>query len=270
MKQKIPKTPFATRLSGSTKETELRIRSIFLWKKKRPPLGALLVIIVMIIGAGSLVGFAPVTVESQVGQQEHIDYSEMILPEFYVTSLDDSMVVNEAFLQAMAQIVRDDIVCSTLGDKPSLSGENLIKLFQRVMDYAYPAELIDSWAGEIPLEAVEAVLELVLLDYNKSEFYGYLEFRSNCFNKETKTITLQEDELEPAITIQSADLIKLESLTAQLGYEKYYLEYSGEPSYSLEITFSLNEKVLERQALVTLYQGAIRIYGTDLVYGPGM
>ena len=33
----MPKSPFTTRLSGSAKETELRIRSIFQWKKKRPP-----------------------------------------------------------------------------------------------------------------------------------------------------------------------------------------------------------------------------------------
>ena len=37
MKQKMPTSPFATRLSGSAKETELRIRNIFQWKKKRPP-----------------------------------------------------------------------------------------------------------------------------------------------------------------------------------------------------------------------------------------
>lgn len=34
---KTPRTPFYTRLSGSEKETELRIRNIFQWKKKRPP-----------------------------------------------------------------------------------------------------------------------------------------------------------------------------------------------------------------------------------------
>ena len=32
-----PRTPFSTRLSGSAKETELRIRNIVQWKKKRPP-----------------------------------------------------------------------------------------------------------------------------------------------------------------------------------------------------------------------------------------
>ena len=29
---KMPNTPFSTRLSGSAKETELRIRNIFQWK----------------------------------------------------------------------------------------------------------------------------------------------------------------------------------------------------------------------------------------------
>ena len=39
---KIPSSPFATRLSGSATETELRIRSIFQWKKQRPPLWAMI------------------------------------------------------------------------------------------------------------------------------------------------------------------------------------------------------------------------------------
>lgn len=42
MKQKIPTSPFATRLSGSARETELRLRSIFQWKKKRPPAAAMI------------------------------------------------------------------------------------------------------------------------------------------------------------------------------------------------------------------------------------
>ncbi|MGM9606937.1 MAG: XAC2610-related protein [Oscillospiraceae bacterium] len=37
MKPKIPHSPFTTHLSGSAKETELRLRSIFQWKRKRPP-----------------------------------------------------------------------------------------------------------------------------------------------------------------------------------------------------------------------------------------
>lgn len=40
-----PRSPFATRLSGSAKETELRIRNIFQWKRQRPPLALLVLVL---------------------------------------------------------------------------------------------------------------------------------------------------------------------------------------------------------------------------------
>lgn len=57
MKQKIPQSPFSTRLSGSAKETELRIRNIFQWKKKRPPVAMLLAAFLVAALCGGLVGF---------------------------------------------------------------------------------------------------------------------------------------------------------------------------------------------------------------------
>ena len=57
MKRKIPISPFATRLSGSAKETELRLRNIFQWKKKRPPVILLLAAILLVVGCGSVIGF---------------------------------------------------------------------------------------------------------------------------------------------------------------------------------------------------------------------
>ena len=52
--KKIPRSPFATRLSGSAREIELRIRSIFQWKKQRPPLLAP-VLAALILSCGGLV-----------------------------------------------------------------------------------------------------------------------------------------------------------------------------------------------------------------------
>ena len=57
MKQKIPNSPFATRMSGSAKETELRLRSIFQWKKKRPPVALFLAAVLLVTACGSLVSF---------------------------------------------------------------------------------------------------------------------------------------------------------------------------------------------------------------------
>lgn len=43
--KKTPKTPFSTPLSGNAKETELRFRSILRWKKLRPPMIALVLLL---------------------------------------------------------------------------------------------------------------------------------------------------------------------------------------------------------------------------------
>ena len=60
---KIPNTPFSTRLSGSAKETELRLRSIFQWKKKRPPVMLVVLIAVLLLGiCGGLVSCEPAEV----------------------------------------------------------------------------------------------------------------------------------------------------------------------------------------------------------------
>ena len=51
----FPRSPFTTPLSGSARETELRIRSIFQWKKQRPPLWAMVLIAVLTLSCGGLV-----------------------------------------------------------------------------------------------------------------------------------------------------------------------------------------------------------------------
>ena len=50
-----PRSPFSTRLSGSARETELRMRSIFQWKKKRPPVWLMVLTAALILSCGSLV-----------------------------------------------------------------------------------------------------------------------------------------------------------------------------------------------------------------------
>lgn len=50
-----PRSPFTTHLSGSAKETELRIRSIFQWKRLRPPLWLMALVGITILLCGSLV-----------------------------------------------------------------------------------------------------------------------------------------------------------------------------------------------------------------------
>lgn len=52
---RCPKTPIATCLSGSAKETQLRLCSIFEWKKHRPPVWLFTLIVLVIMGCSVLV-----------------------------------------------------------------------------------------------------------------------------------------------------------------------------------------------------------------------
>ena len=55
MNEKMPRTPFSTPLSGSAKETELRLKNIFSGPKKRPPLPFLILMFSVCIFCGNLV-----------------------------------------------------------------------------------------------------------------------------------------------------------------------------------------------------------------------
>ena len=55
MKNKMPRTPFSTPLSGSAKETEIRIRNIMSGPKRRPPVLFLALVFSVCIFCGNLV-----------------------------------------------------------------------------------------------------------------------------------------------------------------------------------------------------------------------
>ena len=63
MKHKIPRSPFATRLSGSARETELRILNIFQGPKKRPPVPIMILAALLILSCGWLVSCQPMEPE---------------------------------------------------------------------------------------------------------------------------------------------------------------------------------------------------------------
>ena len=85
MKQKIPTSPFATRLSGSARETELRLRSIFQWKKKRPPVVLLAAAILLVIACSSLVSFQSAAPEDTAQPDDSIQEERLADSVTYVT-----------------------------------------------------------------------------------------------------------------------------------------------------------------------------------------
>ena len=63
MNNKIPRTPFSTGLSGSARETEIRLRNIFSGPKKRPPVLLMVLTVVLILLCGNLVAFRALPAE---------------------------------------------------------------------------------------------------------------------------------------------------------------------------------------------------------------
>ena len=104
-----PHSPFATHLSGSARETELRIRNIFQWKKKRPPVWLMALVGAIILLCGSLVSCQnqakqASTVELQLQYYDQLgNYVEV--PTLAVPETEDSRAVNGA-LSALAEEYR--------------------------------------------------------------------------------------------------------------------------------------------------------------------
>ncbi|MGM9606938.1 MAG: XAC2610-related protein [Oscillospiraceae bacterium] len=59
MSHQLPRSPFATRLSGSARETELRLRNIFQWKKQRPPVVLIILTALTVLLCCGLVSCQP-------------------------------------------------------------------------------------------------------------------------------------------------------------------------------------------------------------------
>ena len=59
MNKKVPRTPFSTPLSGSARETEMRLRNIFSGPKKRPPMLFLALVFAVLQLRGGAPGRGP-------------------------------------------------------------------------------------------------------------------------------------------------------------------------------------------------------------------
>ena len=78
MKQNIPKSPFTTYLSGSARETELRIRNIFQWKKKRPPVVLFVLTLVVLLSCFGL--FSCQSREDNSVQNSPVEVTPLVKP----------------------------------------------------------------------------------------------------------------------------------------------------------------------------------------------
>lgn len=138
----LPRSPLTTRLSGSARETEHRIRSIFLWKKKRPPVLMLILAVALIALCGGLVSCQERTQSvTLVMDTQYYDtqgnYIE--IPTLAMSSDEQPTEGVTAINQALSQLKAEyqDILDGDLADSSLSAAENHCLL--------YPSETQRYW-----------------------------------------------------------------------------------------------------------------------------
>ena len=117
MKQKMPNSPFATRLSGSAKETELRLRNIFQWKKKRPPVLLIVLAILVVSACGGLVKFT-VSPEKEVDNSSHAATDGTPISDLVIAEGETALKNNT---KVTIKLVMRDGTCLT-GEEAGIGG----------------------------------------------------------------------------------------------------------------------------------------------------
>ena len=142
MTPKLPRSPLTTRLSGSARETECRIRSIFQWKKKRPPALVLAVTAGLIVLCGGLVSCQertqPVTLVMDT-QYYDIQGNYIEIPALAMSADEQPTEGVTAINQALSQLRAEyqDILDGDIDDFSLSTAENHCLL--------YPSETQRYW-----------------------------------------------------------------------------------------------------------------------------
>ena len=189
----FPRTPFSTPLSGSARETEERIRNIFQYKKKRPPLLFFVLACILALFCGGLVscqsaagGSASDTGEDTPpitgpGIAMAIQYYDTSLNYIEVPTLvpPDGGELDEAAASVNQDLEQLAQEYAWVQDSP---GEETVYTSQQCL--FYPAE-------------TDRYLNLVL--YQNDGSYGSSGgIRTWCYNKEEQTLVTTQQALELA------------------------------------------------------------------------
>ena len=233
-----PRSPFSTHLSGSARETELRIRNIFQWKKKRPPVWLMALVGAIILLCGSLVSCQnqtrqASTVELQLQYYDQLgNYVEV--PTLAVPETEDSRAVNGA-LSALAEEYR-----AAIGQIPQGQPGDWFRCL------CYPTR-------------TDRYLSLVLYRYDFGAAVGLAGFSPTL---STWVYDLQEGRLVPEDEAWRLAGTSLEELRAQL--EK---EIASDPtdSWTLEAVTLAGFRIgAENQ--VTVYLSSVHTSGEDVEF----
>ena len=208
MAPRLPRSPLTTRLSGSARETEHRIRNIFQWKKKRPPVLVLVLAAVIIALCGSLVSCQKrPSVPSIIMETQYYDnlgtYIEIPALSLPTGEQNESVDAINAALDELREEYRLSLSGTEYGSQclfyPSTTDRYLnLVFFQKAADYGNDG-YIASWVYD-KKEGVQVTAEdaLALAGTDQETLFADLE------------AVIAADPEDPRDLYQTADPISLE------------------------------------------------------------
>lgn len=255
MRNNPPKTPFATRLSGDAKETELRIRNIFQWKKKRPPIWVLILMASLALFCGGLVSCQSQKDVLCLGLNAKvvaIDTQQMIL---YVQDIDENAdVFGQRCALDCKQAAQEDRLIFVDYETQELTSisiyefqvgdEIIVEMYtsqkEGAKDASARAEQVQLGTqrelGRIDQSVIES-----FFDHYQSEFPDYEYSGAQTFSSEDRTL-VWEDAPENIVEQIVADSYRLE---ASFDFDALY-ELMGGTSLQ---TSTKNEKKSAKEGL---------------------
>lgn len=218
----LPRSPLTTRLSGSARETEHRIRNIFQWKKKRPPVLVLVLAAVIIALCGSLVSCQKrPSVPSIIMETQYYDnlgtYIEIPALSLPTGEQNESVDAINAALDELREEYRLSLSGTEYGSQclfyPSTTDRYLnLVFFQKAADYGNDG-YIASWVYD-KKEGVQVTTEdaLALAGTDRESLFADLE------------AVIAADPEDPRELYQTADPISLQGFRIKAdGKPVFYL-----------------------------------------------
>ena len=218
----LPRSPLTTRLSGSARETEHRIRNIFQWKKKRPPVLVLVLAAVIIALCGSLVSCQKrLSVPSIIMETQYYDnlgtYIEIPALSIPTGEQNESVDTINAALDELREEYRLSLSGTEYGSQclfyPSTTDRYLnLVFFQKAADYGndgYIASWVYDKKEEVQVTAEDA---LALAGTDRESLFADLE------------AVIAADPEDPRELYQTADPISLQGFRIKAdGKPVFYL-----------------------------------------------
>ena len=214
MKNNMPRTPFSTPLSGSARETEIRLRNIFSGPKKRPPLPFLILMFSVCIFCGNLVSCQMSETEApEPGASRSLaDLPDPPEQKLEMEIQEHQVVLQDEDADLDGDGLADTVTATTRFDPQDESGSTIITL---TVALGRGETVEHQWTEENHLSIAVLMAESVISPDRDALVLGLEVFGSNYGAAETYIFELTDGSLTERYRTENASTISGTYLTGR-------------------------------------------------------